>query len=131
RNLPIAKLLHDAPARELPAYVSGLRRPTAAEQAERARELVAQGYGAFKLFVGHGVEADLATAGAIREAVGSTPLFADALWRYSRDEARELARGLAALRFDWLEAPLAPDDLDGHRELQQSGVLPIAAGETF
>ena len=84
-----------------------------------------QGFGGIKLFLGQGLRADTDTVRRVRDHVGAEfSLFGDALWRYQVGDALRLGRVLEALEFQWLEAPLAPEDLAGHREL----ALALAAG---
>ncbi len=40
-----------------------------------------------------------------------TRLFADCLWRYRVDEAMRLGRLIDEMDYEFLEAPLAPEDL--------------------
>jgi len=68
----------------------------------------------------------------VREAVGeSTTLLCDLLWRYRLDEALRIGRILDSEGYEWLEAPLPPEDLAGHRKLVQALDVPIAIGEAM
>ncbi|HAA74822.1 TPA: hypothetical protein DCE37_06875 [Candidatus Latescibacteria bacterium] len=131
-GVSVARLLGGPFRPELTAYVSGLRQPTLDEQAEAARGYVDEGFAGIKLFLGHGLPVDRKTVRRIRESVDpETRLFADCLWRYRMDEAIRLARELESLDYEFLEAPLAPEDLAGHRQLVQSLDLSIAVGEAL
>jgi len=131
-GVPIYELLGGPIRTELPAYVSGLRQPTLDAQAEAARGYIDEGFAGIKLFLGHGLASDRATVERIRESVDAdTRLFADVLWRYRVDESMRLGRLLDRLDYEFFEAPLAPEDLAGHRQLVQSLDLSIAVGEAL
>lgn len=55
----------------------------------------------------------------------------DAHWAYGIADAQRLGRGLAERGAWFLEAPLAPEDVEGHRDLARSVAIPVAVGETF
>ncbi|AQZ63611.1 mandelate racemase [[Actinomadura] parvosata subsp. kistnae] len=125
----VASLLGGAFRASIPVYVSGLPRPTDAERAELAREWALKGATMVKLHLGHGVEEDLATYDAV--AASGLRVAVDAHWVYDVPQAVRLARGLAERGALFLEAPLAPEDVEGHRELVRRADLPIAVGETL
>ncbi|MFF4624657.1 mandelate racemase/muconate lactonizing enzyme family protein [Nonomuraea jabiensis] len=125
----VASLLGGAFRESVPVYVSGLPRPTDAERAELAGEWAAKGATMVKLHLGHGVEEDLATYDAV--AASGLRVAVDAHWVYDVPQAVRLARGLAERGALFLEAPLAPEDVEGHRELVRRADLPIAVGETL
>ncbi|SEL91977.1 galactonate dehydratase [Nonomuraea pusilla] len=125
----VASLLGGAFRETVPVYVSGLPRPTDPERAELAREWAAKGATMVKLHLGHGVEEDLATYDAV--AASGLRVAVDAHWVYDVPQAVRLARGLAERGALFLEAPLAPEDVEGHRELVRRADLPIAVGETL
>ena len=131
-GVTVCQLLGGPFTRELKAYISGLRQPTAEERLEAALDYRDQGFAGIKLFLGHGLQADIDTARRTRDTVGANfSLYSDALWRYSVGDALRLGRVLEELGFEWLEAPLAPEDLAGHRELARALDLPIAVGESL
>ncbi|RVX38437.1 galactonate dehydratase [Nonomuraea polychroma] len=128
-GLSVAQLLGGAFREVIPVYVSGLPRPSDAERVRLAQEWAAKGATKVKLHLGYGVDKDLSTV----DAVLSTGLgvAVDAHWVYSPPEAVRLARGLAERGVLFLEAPLAPEDVEGHRDLCARAALPIAVGETL
>ena len=131
-GVPVSHLLGGPFRTELPAYVSGLRQPTLDEQADAARGYIDEGFAGIKLFLGHGLPADRETVRRIRSAVDAeTRLFADVLWRYRVDESMRMGRLLDELDYEFFEAPLAPEDRAGHRQLVQSLDLSIAVGEAM
>jgi len=122
-----------APLRDrLPAYVSGLRAPTVEDRAALAAECFRAGYAGVKLYLGHGLDPDVAQAAAVRDRVGSgARLVADAFWVYSMEEAVRLGGRLAALGVEWLESPIEPEDVLGHARLANQLDLPVAVGEAL
>ena len=128
---PVYKLLGGAFREQVPCYVSGLPKPTAAERVELAQEYVEEGYSAFKLAAGHGVRADTASVKALRDSLGDdATLLLDAHWVYTLDEAVQLGHALAALDVGFFEAPINPEDVEGHAQLAAAVPVPIAHGET-
>ena len=128
---PVHALLGGAFRDEVPTYVSGLPRPTDPERARLAAEWVDRGARAVKLHLGHGVDADLATYDAVRAAHPDLRVAVDAHWAYDLADALRLGRALDERRAWFLEAPLAPEDVDGHRELAAALVTPVAVGEAL
>jgi galactonate dehydratase len=115
----------------VPTYVSGLPRPDDAGRADLASEWAQRGASGVKLHLGHGVETDLDTVRAVQEAAPGLRIAVDAHWAYSVTDALRLAAGLERLGGWFLEAPLAPEDIDGHGELVRRTTVPIAVGETL
>lgn len=88
------------------------------------------GLRAFKVKVGLGVDGDVARFALARRLVGEdTFLGADANGGWSRLEAARAIHGLASLGAAFVEQPVAPSDLDGHRELRRAG-LPVVLDES-
>ena len=129
-GLPLATVLGGDVTRELPLYVSGLRRPTTAERVERARELAAEGYRGFKMFLS-GTVADMAAdVRAVRDGVGADAvLMVDLLWGQALADATALARELEPLGVRFLECPLRLVPVEDHAVLAAATSVPVAAGE--
>ena len=130
---PVAALLAEDPAAEVPAYsTTGL---DGADGFEGIAEALRAGFGAVKLggIAGSGAP-DEGTADLLRRAReragGGVQLMADAGMGWS-DPARVLAlcEEVADLGLVWLEEPLPSDDLDGYAWLTQRSPVPIAGGE--
>lgn len=72
-----------------------------------------------------------------RETVGSdVTLMVDAggseeFWPHGRPWAQRTAKMLAEYDVAWFEEPLAPDDIEGYRELRSASPVPIAGGEVL
>ena len=98
--------------------------------AEEARGYVAQGFGAIKMKVGLGVEADLRHVRAVRRAIGDEALLmVDANHAYSLSEAIDFARQIEPLGISFFEEPVSPEDYEGYAELRRRTSIPIAGGE--
>jgi len=128
----VVDLLGGPVRRELTAYVSGLRQPTLEAQCEAARRYMSEGFAGIKLFVGRGYEGDAETIRAVRHAAGpEARLFCDFLWRYRVEEAIRLCRVLEDEGYEWVEAPIAPEDLAGHCRMVSTLELAVAIGEAL
>ena len=130
-NQPVYQLLGGAFREQIPCYVSGLPEPDLPARCALALRWQQKGFNAIKLALGYGVQQDIENVRAIRDALGpQVSLFLDAHWNYSVAQAAELANALHPLGVGFLEAPLLPEDIAGHRELRAKSPLPIALGET-
>ncbi len=127
---PLATLLGGDGSRPLPLYVSGLRRPTLAEQVAWGKELISSGYRGFKLFLSGPAEAMAEHFTGIRSALGpDTRLMVDLLWGLSLDSAKRFAALVEPQDLEFLEAPLPLQPLKNHADLARSTSIPLAAGE--
>lgn len=130
-NQPVYQLLGGAFREQIPCYVSGLPEPDLPARCALALRWQQKGFNAIKLALGYGVQQDIENVRAIRDILGpQASLFLDAHWNYSVAQAAELANALHPLGVGFLEAPLLPEDIAGHRELRAKSPLPIALGET-
>ena len=127
----VCELLGGPVRRRLPAYVSGLRQPTLNEQCTAARRFIDEGFAGIKLFLGYGVAEDSAVIRSVRKAVPEARLFCDLLWRYDVGDAIRVAHVLEGEGYEWLEAPVSHDSVDGHRRMVDKVDIPIAAGEAL
>ena len=94
---------------------------------ERAREA---GFRSYKVKVGLGHDSDVERFALARELVGDRAfLGCDANGGWTRLEALRTVRSLAPLSPAFVEQPVAPDDLDGMREVRALG-LPVVADES-
>jgi D-galactarolactone cycloisomerase len=127
----VSQMLGGTFTTDVPAYVSGLVGATDELRAAHAAQLFEEGIRSFKLHLGSGVEQDLATFDAVRTAAPTSRIAVDAHWSYGLGEAKMLGAGLDSRGAWFFEAPLAPEDVEGHRELAQSIGTPIAVGEAL
>ncbi|MBL8346776.1 MAG: mandelate racemase/muconate lactonizing enzyme family protein [Rubrivivax sp.] len=129
---PVVKLLGGQRHARIPAYVSGLPRATLAERVQLAREFQARGFGAFKYaaVVSHeGIAEELA---ALREALGAqAKLMVDLHWQFDAASAIQLIDRLAPFSPHFVEAPCAPEDLDGQARVAATVRVPVALGEEW
>lgn len=130
-NQPVYQLLGGAYRDSIPCYVSGLPEPDLDARCALAKRWQEKGFTAVKLALGYGVKEDINNVRAIRETLGEeADIFLDAHWNYSVAQAAELANALHPLGLGFLEAPLLPEDIAGHRELRAKSPVPVALGET-
>ena len=125
RVRPYASLLMDQPER----------------LAARLRELVEQGFRAFKIgwgpFGRHNSALDESIVQHARNAVGADSLLmvdagaSDAFWKNGFPWARRTAEMLADYEVAWFEEPLKPDALEDFVHLRRQSPVPIAGGEVL
>jgi D-galactarolactone cycloisomerase len=111
-------------------YASGLN-PTTPERLAAAK--ADEGYTAFKLKVGFGMQRDVANLSALRSALGaSATLMIDANQAWDCEQAIANAAELARFEPMWLEEPIPADDpLENWRLLASRSPIPLAGGENF
>ncbi|WP_407357996.1 mandelate racemase/muconate lactonizing enzyme family protein [Microbacterium sp. LTA6] len=130
-GLSVSELAGGRFTETLPTYVSGIRGIDDSDRAERAAELVEAGVRRIKLHLGTDLHTDLATFDAIRSVHPDLDVALDAHWTYRLGEAKALGRELDERKAWFFEAPLAPEDVEGHRDLASSIDTPVAIGEAM
>ena len=130
---PLAALLSDAPRQSIPAYLSGLRQASLAGRIEAMNDWADRGLRGVKIFLDGDLDAGLAELAALQEAGGDKieQWMVDTLWMCRGDTARRAKSDFGELGVRFLECPLQPEDLQGHRELLVEPGAPIALGEHF
>ncbi len=130
-GLPLAALLTSTPRCSVPAYLSGLRQGSRPERIEAARRWADQGLAGIKIFHDADTAGGVAELEALRQgAPGIGRWMVDVLWSLPDLDAASAAKAAyGALGVDWLECPLTPEDLAGHRALHARPGAPIALGE--
>jgi len=114
---------------ELPCYVTGLRGSSRQERADEARHWAEQGIGV-KPCLGFGVREDTDEIESIRNAIGdSSTLLVDGVWKYSFSEAVRVGRAFEQNGVEFFEAPMLPEDVNGHARLAEKLDVAIAIGE--
>ncbi|MFB6105330.1 MAG: mandelate racemase/muconate lactonizing enzyme family protein, partial [Halobacteriaceae archaeon] len=134
----------------LGAFESGSVSPrkiyTPDSYAEAAREVVDEGFTALKFDLDVKTRRDVDTAArrldndavehkvslveAVREEIGyDVDLGMDLHWNFTVETARRIGRKLEEYDLAWLEDPVHPDNVDGHRRLTQALDTPILTGE--
>ena len=135
-GMPLYQLIGGPCREKIPVYGYGmmLRRESAGEMAKRfadeAAKIKSQGYAAAKMKIGLGAKDDVKLAEAVRRGVGDDfPFMADANHCYAIGDAFYVGRALGELNAHWFEEPVAPEDLEGYRELRAGLKVNIAGGE--
>lgn len=130
-GLSVAQLLGGSFRQTLPCYVSGsLLGSTTQERAKQGARFVDSGIAGIKAYLGFGLDSDEEEISALSEAVGSgCRLLADMFWRYSLPEAIKVGRMLESYGVEFMEAPMAPEDVEGHARLSAALDIAIAIGE--
>lgn len=102
-----------------------------AETARAATKAVSQGFQTVKCKVGaRPVSEDIARIRAIREAVDpETSLRLDANGGWNYEQAERALVELTSLDIEYVEQPLSPNDIAGHRDLPRA--IPIALDESL
>ncbi|SEU05652.1 mandelate racemase/muconate lactonizing enzyme family protein [Paracoccus homiensis] len=135
-GLPIHMLIGGAHRDRVPAYGYGmmLKRESLNDHVARFRDEAAairdMGFAATKMKLGLGPRDDVKLAQAVRDGVGEGFRFmADANHCYTTADAFYVGRALEELDAYWFEEPVAPEDLDGYRELRAGLRVNISGGE--
>ena len=135
-NLPIYQLIGGAHRKQIPVYGYGMMlRPEPLEDLtarfkEEARAIKDMGFVATKMKVGLGPRADIKLAEAVRHSIGDDFRFmVDANHCYTTSDAFTVGRALEDLGAYWFEEPIAPEDLQGYRELRAGLNVNISGGE--
>lgn len=129
---PVSKMLGRPVRTEIPVYLSGLRRATVQERSALANEWIESGLRGAKIFLTGDLEAGLRELEALQEgAPDMEKWMVDTLWMLRGDNAARAKQAFGDLGATFLECPLQPEDLHGHRELWASPGAPIALGEHF
>jgi L-rhamnonate dehydratase len=137
-NQPVYRLLGGPTRTRIPAYASALGYSIEPERAaERARELVRQGYRAMKWFFrdgpadgSAGIARNMQLVTALRGAVGDDiDLMFDCWMSWDVPYAVTMAERFEEFEPRWLEEPVLPDKIESYAELRRRVRVPIAGGE--
>ncbi|MCO5732198.1 mandelate racemase/muconate lactonizing enzyme family protein [Rhizobium sp. SSA_523] len=120
-------------AGELPAYVSGLPAPTQPERIDMALRWKEDGFGRVKIPISHTDGGDVpGEVAALRKALGDDHEIAvDMHWAYTAESAIALGAALEQSRPWFLEAPVAPEDVDAQAAVAAAIAMPLALGEEW
>ena len=129
---PLHNLLGGAHRKRVPAYVSGLPRPTLEQRVDLARSFADRGFDAVKIaaVVSYdGVEREIES---LRRALGpKVALMVDCHWMYTPGEAIALSERLRRYDVTFIEAPCKTEDIEGLAEIARASRIPVAAGEEW
>lgn len=133
---PLHKLIGGAHRTSVRSYGYGmmLKRESVEDHISRftdeAAKIKDMGFVATKMKLGLGPRDDIRLAAAVRRSVGDQfDFMADANHCYTTADAFYVGRALDELNAFWFEEPVAPEDLDGYRELRAGLRVNIAGGE--
>lgn len=131
---PIHALIGGAFRTQVTPYATGFYRIKGASYPEalldEAHRYVDSGFEAFKLKIGFGVEEDIAAMRLVREAVGNDiKIMADANGAYNVAAARRIIKETEDLNLYFLEELLAPEDIEGYKQIKNLSKAYIASGE--
>ena len=136
-GLPLHKLIGGAHRTDVPCYGYGmmLRNEPIGDLARRFEDEAAtirdMGFVGAKMKSGFGPKPDVKLCEAVRRGVGDDFKFmVDANHCYTTSDAFYVGRALEELDAYWFEEPIAPEDLDGYRELRAGLTVNISGGET-
>ena len=106
------------------SFTIGIAEPSV--MAERAAKAAADGFTVLKVKLGHGD--DIAVLSAIRERFSRT-IRVDPNAAWTADDAPARIAALVPFDIEFVEQPIAPDDLEGLRRVHASSPLPIVVDE--
>ncbi|MEH6445049.1 MAG: mandelate racemase/muconate lactonizing enzyme family protein [Oceanospirillaceae bacterium] len=133
---PVYQLLGGAYRMKIPAYATGGFRQIGKDRISslvaEVNGYVEQGFKALKIKIGFGIELDIASIAAVREAIGSTiTLMIDANHGYDVIDAITVGKLADAYDIEWFEEPVVPEALQNYQDLRARQPLVIAGGETW
>ena len=132
---PIHKLIGGAHRSQIKAYGYGmmLKRESVQDHVARftdeAAQIIDMGFLATKMKTGLGPKHDVKLCEAVKRGVGDADFMVDANHAYTTHDAFYVGRALEELGAYWFEEPVAPEDLDGYRELRAGLTVNISGGE--
>lgn len=135
-NLPLHKLIGGAHRDRIEVYGYGMMlRPESANNlvarfTDEAAAIKNMGFKAIKMKIGLGPKDDVRLIEAVRRGVGDDYKFmVDANHAYTTHDAFYVGRAMEEFDPYWFEEPVAPEDLDGYRELRSGLRVNISGGE--
>lgn len=129
-NQPVVKLLGGQRQSKLPAYISGLPGSSMPERVAMAQSFVSQGYAAIKYHAVVSIDGIVEEMKILREALGpQIKLMVDLHWKFTAQEAVQLAQRLQVYNPYFIEAPCQPEDIEGQAHVSRSVGMPVALGE--
>ncbi len=134
-GLPVHKMIGGAHRTKVKAYGYGmmLKRESVEDHVARFKDeaaaIIDMGFGATKMKTGLGPRDDVKLCQAVADGVGDAMFMVDANHCYTTSDAFYVGRALEELDPYWFEEPVAPEDLDGYRELRAGLRVNISGGE--
>ncbi len=129
---PVVKLIGGQRREEIPAYVSGLPGSTLDERVALAQSFARKGFSAFKYHAAVSFDGIVEEMRALREGLGdAAKIMVDLHWKFTAQEAVQVADRLAAWNPYFIEAPCQPEDWEGQVHVGQHIRVPLALGEEW
>lgn len=134
-GVPVHKLLGGAFRKKVQAYATGFYRISGQGESKRlGEEAIAHyeaGFRAMKVKLGYGIQDDLAVMREIGRSIAGrgVTLMVDTNHAYGVGDAIRLGYGLAEYDLRWYEEPVAPEHIQGYRQVRDKLPMPIAGGE--
>ena len=135
-NVPLYQLVGGQCHKDIPAYGYGMMlQPESIDTlkkrfAKDSLEIKQTGYKAIKMKIGLGPKKDIELVEAVRRSIGDDfRLMVDANHCYTTFEALYVGKAFEELGVYWFEEPIAPEDIDGYRELRSKLNINITGGE--
>ena len=131
RRLPVVAML-GGPVRRRLALSGSIGIDEPGVMADKAAAMAAAGYRTVKVKVGTpDIVGDLARVRAVRKAVGdNVAIRLDANAGFTPTDAITFIRGLADLAIEYVEQPVAAENLDAMAKLTRLAIVPILADES-
>jgi galactonate dehydratase len=131
-NLPVVKLLGGQRHERVPAYVSGLPKPTLPERAAMAVEWQTHGFERFKFAAPVADDGVVAEIAALRQALGpKADIACDMHWAHSAEQAIAMIHTMQPHGLWFAEAPVRTEDVDGLARVAAQVSTTVAAGEEW
>ena len=128
----VAELLGGRRHDIVPAYVSGLPKPTLEERVVFAKEWQARGFNSFKFAGTVADDGNVKEISELRSALGSEALIAcDMHWAKTPEGAIEEITEMESHGLWFAEAPIVTEDIQGLSKIANSVQTPIAVGEEW
>ena len=135
-GMPLYQLIGGAHRNRIDVYGYGMMlRPESADSlvsrfTDEAAAIKEMGFKATKMKVGLGPKDDVRLIEAVRQGVGEDYRFmVDANHAYTTHDAFYVGRAMEDFNPYWFEEPVAPEDLEGYRELRNGLNVHISGGE--
>ena len=134
-GMPLHKLIGGAHRTRVKAYGYGmmLKQQSVDDHVARFKDeaaaIIDMGFTATKMKVGLGPRDDVRLCEAVAQGAGDAMFMVDANHCYATPYAFYVGRALEELGAYWFEEPVAPEDLDGYRELRAALRVNISGGE--
>jgi L-alanine-DL-glutamate epimerase-like enolase superfamily enzyme len=129
-QLPLVEMLGRA-HQSLPTSITiGIK--SVDETVDEADEYVGRGFKVLKVKLGHSLDEDLARLARLRERIGQQiGIRVDPNQGYTAAQLKRFIEATSGLNIEFLEQPMAADDIDAMRELPEQVRARLAADETL